>query len=215
MFKRRDRKSILKIMLDFFWPKGGWKRAFQYIKYRLRRLPDTPERIARGIWVGVFITFTPFYGLHFVLSAIICRLIKGNIIAGLLATFFGNPLTYIPIGLISLKTGHFILGSGVEHTTSEKSFASKFLDAGNDLQYNIIAIFTEKTADWENILVFYGEVFLPYLIGGILPGIIVASISYYISLPLILAYKKRRKGLLKEKFLLLKKKARTRKKDRI
>ena len=72
--------------------------------------PIRPHRIARGIFAGVFTTFTPFFGLHFVVAAILARLMRGNILAALLATFFGNPLTYVPIGVVSLKTGHFLLG---------------------------------------------------------------------------------------------------------
>ena len=101
--------------MRFFWPKGGWKRAFHYVHYRLRRLPDSSQKISRGIWAGLFATFTPFYGLHFLTAAIIARLLKGNILAALLATFFGNPLTYFPIGAISIKTGNFILGNQTEN----------------------------------------------------------------------------------------------------
>ena len=93
VFKRRDRRAVINIMRDLLWPKGGWSRAFQYVKHRVRRLPDTPERIARGIWVGVFITFTPFYGLHIVAAILLARVFKGNALAALLATFVGNPLT--------------------------------------------------------------------------------------------------------------------------
>ena len=42
------------------------------------------------------------------------------------------------------------------------------------------------------------------MIGGILPGLIAALITYYLSLPLVIAYQKRRKGFLKEKLLSLK-----------
>ena len=111
MFKRRDRRSIVSILMRFFWPKGGWTRAFHYVNYRLRRLPDSSQKISRGIWAGLFTTFTPFYGLHFLTAAIVARLLKGNILAALLATFFGNPLTYVQIGVISLQTGHFFLGT--------------------------------------------------------------------------------------------------------
>jgi hypothetical protein len=44
------------------------------------------------------------------------------------------------------------------------------------------------------------------MIGGIAPGLIMALIVYYLSLPLVIAYQKRRKGFLKEKLLSLKKK---------
>ena len=110
VFKRRDRRPIWKVVVDFIYPRGGWTRAATYVKYRLRRLPDTPEKISRGVWAGVFAAFTPFYGMHFLVAFILARLMRGNVIAALMATFFGNPLTYVPIGVAALWTGHWLLG---------------------------------------------------------------------------------------------------------
>jgi uncharacterized protein (DUF2062 family) len=206
IFKRRDPKPTLRAMAEILWPRGGWTRAFHYVKHRMRRLPDSPERIARGIWAGVFTTFTPFYGIHFVIAALIARLMQGNIVASLMATFFGNPLTYVPIGLASLQTGHWILGTKMDEGV-HRSFGGKFADAGADLWHNFTAIFTEAQMDWSGLGVFWHEVFYPYLIGGILPGIFFATISYYLSVPVLKAYQKRRKGLIKAKFEQLKRKA--------
>jgi uncharacterized protein (DUF2062 family) len=50
-------------------------------------------------------------------------------------------------------------------------------------------------------------VFFPYLIGGILPGLITATIAYYIAVPLISAYQQRRKKVLRAKLDQLNKKA--------
>ena len=58
-------------MAEFVWPRGGWARAFHYVKHRMRRLPDSPERIARGVWAGVFVTFTPLFGMHFVFAVLL------------------------------------------------------------------------------------------------------------------------------------------------
>jgi uncharacterized protein (DUF2062 family) len=188
------------------WPKGGWHRAFHYVKHRVRRLPDSPERIARGIFAGVFTTFTPFYGFHFFIAIFIARLTNGNLVASLMATFFGNPLTYVPIGIASLTTGNWLLGTEVDHGV-HRSFGGKFVDAGADLKDNFKAIFTDDTADWSRLSVFYDEIFFPYMIGGILPGIVAASVCYYLSVPLIRAYQKRRRGVIKAKFEALKAKA--------
>ncbi len=206
VFRRRDRRSVLRATSDFLYPRGGWTRAALYVKHRVRRLPDTPERIARGIGAGVFTTFTPFYGMHFVVAAIVAKLCRGNILAALMGTFFGNPLTYVPIGLISLKMGHFILGTNFDDR-AHRSFGGKFVDAADDLKDNFFALFTERTADWHGLSVFYHEVFFPYLIGGLLPGIVAGLVASYLSLPLIRAYKKRRKGAIKAKFEAIKKKA--------
>lgn len=212
VFKRRDRRPIFKIAADFLWPRGGWARAFYYIRHRLRRLPGSPERIARGVWAGVFTTFTPFYGLHFIVAALISRLVQGNLLAALLSTFFGNPLTYIPIGVISLQTGHFILGTEFE-PGEERSLVRKFTDAGGDLLHNFWAIFTDADMDWHGLSIFWGEVFYPYLIGGIIPGIIAATIAYYLSVPVIRAYQKRRAKQIEAKFEALKRRARKASRD--
>ena len=205
VFKRRDRRSIVSVLMRFFWPKGGWKRAFHYVNYRLRRLPDSSQKISRGIWAGLFTTFTPFYGLHFLTAAIIARLLKGNILAALLATFFGNPLTYVPIGMISLQTGHFFLGTDyIPPGEGGKSILEKFLDAGADLQQNVLALVKGIETDWSRLEIFYQEVFFPYMIGGIIPGLIMASLGYYLSEPIIRAYQNRRKGFLVKKLRALK-----------
>ncbi|NSX53938.1 DUF2062 domain-containing protein [Parasulfitobacter algicola] len=206
VFKRRDRRSIFKILREFVYPRGGWGRAFVYVKHRLRRLPDTPEKIARGIWAGVFTTFTPFYGVHFIVAGTTAIFMRGNILAALLATFFGNPLTYVPIGIISLNTGYLLLGKEPK-TDVDRSLGGKFVDAGNDLWHNFLAIFTDRTADWSGLTVFYTDIFYPYLIGGLIPGMLAGYIAYFISVPLIRAYQNRRKGRIKAKLANLREKA--------
>ena len=206
IFKRRDPKPFLRAMAEFLWPRGGWTRAFQYVKYRMRRLPDSPERIARGVWAGVFTTFTPFYTLHFVVAAVLARMMRGNMLAALMSTFFGNPLTYVPIGIASLKTGHWLLGTQMDEA-EQRSFGGKFVDAGQDLTDNFWAMFTEREADWHGLGVFWNEVFYPYLIGGIIPGVVCGTIAYYLTVPVIRAYQKRRRGVIKAKFEALKQKA--------
>lgn len=205
VFKRRDRRPVWQVVADFVYPRGGWGRAAQYVKHRLRRLPDTPEKISRGVWAGVFTAFTPFYGLHFVVAAVIARLMRGNIIASLMATFFGNPLTYVPIGVVALETGYWMLGTR-QRGDIEESLGGNFANAGADLWHNFLALFTSDKMDWRGLSRFYDEVFFPYLVGGIVPGIICATFCYYLSVPLIKAYQKRRKNALRNKLAQLQKK---------
>ena len=95
IFKRRDKRLTLSRFKDFFIPRKGWRRAVDYIIYRVKRLPDTPHKIAIGLAIGVFCSFTPFFGLHIFLAALLAYLCKGNIVAALLGTFFGNPITWL------------------------------------------------------------------------------------------------------------------------
>ena len=204
VFKRRDRRSIGRIVLEALWPRGGWARAARYVQLRVNRLPDPPDRIARGIFAGVLTTFTPFYGFHFFTAALIAWIMRGNIPAAILSTFFGNPLTYVPIGVIAMKTGYWLLG--LEADQDHGSIGKKFVKAGQDLWDNFIAIFTPDRTDWSHLKIFYDEVFFPYMVGGVLPGMIAGTIAYYVSLPLITAFQNRRKGAIKAKLAELKKK---------
>ena len=196
MFKRRTPKTWIIWFWHLLWPVGGWNRAFEYIKYRLKRLPDSPKRIAVGISAGVFASFTPFYGLHFIIAIIIAKLLRGNILAALSGTFFGNPLTYVPIGIISLNMGHFIMGTN--QPASEQTIEI-FIGAWDDFGDNLVALFVNEPTTWERSVVFLNKVFMPYLVGCIVPGLLVSFLSYYLCFPLILAFKNRRKNAIFKK----------------
>ncbi len=214
VFRRRDRRPLWRVALELLWPRGGWGRAAQYVKHRVRRLPDTPEKIARGIWAGVFTTFTPLYGLHFLVAALIAKVMRGNILASLMATFFGNPLTYLPIAYTSLTTGHFLLGTQLDRRILEDGSAGGYCGVGcqfgnafQDLFHNFKALFSHEKMDWRGLHAFYDDVFFPYLVGGIIPGVVVATFAYYLSVPVIRAYQNRRRKRLREKLAQLQKPA--------
>ena len=206
VFKRRDARGVLRIFAEAFWPRGGWVRAFHYVKHRMHRLPGTPEQIARGVFAGAFTIFTPFFGLHFFVAALLAKVMRGSILAALLATFLGNPLTYVPIAFISLQTGHWMLGSTMRGELNDSIFA-KFGAAAGDLWHNFIAIFTPETAHWEELHRFYDDVFFPWMVGSIIPGVICGVVCYYLSVPVIRAYQKRRSARLRKKMEKLREQA--------
>ena len=67
-----------------------------------------------------------------------------------------------------------------------------FSQASNQLWHNLTSIFTADVAHWDHLAVFFRGVFLPYLVGGILPGLLAALLGYFLSKPVIAAYQKRR-----------------------
>lgn len=198
MFKRRIKRSYFRVVAEAVYPRGGWARAASYVGHRLRRLPDPPHKIARGIAAGVFVSFTPIFGFHFVLSALIAFLLQGNIVASILATFFGNPVTFPIIAKISMETGAWLLGmpGGIpwQRVVGAFSFASV------EIWDNIKAIFTSDVAHWTHLGDFFHTVFWPYLVGSLIPGTIVGILAYTVSLPVIEAYQKRRIRRLKQRF---------------
>lgn len=188
VFKRRDPRTWRQLATESVWPRGGWKRAAQYVKHRLTRLPDEPHRIARGVFAGVFISFTPLFGFHFLGAAFLALILRGNILAALLATFIGNPITTPLIAISSVEFGHWMLG--IEEKLTVLTIFDAFTSAGTEIWSNILAIFTADPTRWSSLAHFFQIIFLPYLVGGILPGIAVGMICYYLTIPIIGAYQK-------------------------
>ena len=177
-----------------------------YIGHRIKRLPDTPHKIAMGIACGVFVTFTPLFGLHFLLAWILAAIFRGNIFAAILATFAGNPITFPVIAATSYQLGLWILGLGHEKTVWSK-LRDSFDHAFSTLWDNIKSVFGPEPSSWDGFWEFTQEVFLPYLVGGIIPGLITAGIFYAFSKPLIAGHQKRRKLKLAERRVRQKRKA--------
>jgi len=197
VFKRRNKRSWGRVMAEGLWPRGGWTRAAHYMKHRLRRLPDAPHRIARGILAGVFISFTPLFGLHFAGAAFLAWIMRGNILASLMATFVGNPITFPFIAGFSVELGNWMLGHpGV---MSPLEIFSDFGQASVEFWNNMTSLFSDLPAHWDRLHRFFFRVYLPFLVGGTVLGIFSGIAGYYMSLPVILAYQNRRKKKLRER----------------
>ncbi|WP_128254729.1 DUF2062 domain-containing protein [Falsirhodobacter deserti] len=186
VFKRRNPRRAGEWLRDLIYPRGGFRRASQYVLHRMRRLPDQPERVARGFAAGVFISFTPLFGLHFLGAAAIAWAIRGNILAALLGTFVGNPLTMPLIALVSVGLGQWIMG--VPHALDLPEIGRAFGHAGGQLWANITAIFTEEVMHWNRLAEFFRDIYLPYLVGGIAPGLVASAGFYWLTLPVVRAY---------------------------
>jgi len=94
MFKRKNPLNIYSKIRIYFWPEKGFLRNFLYFWKRLIRIPDTSYSISMGFSIGIFIAFTPFFGLHFIISGIISWLLKVNIFSSIVGNFFASFISY-------------------------------------------------------------------------------------------------------------------------
>ena len=196
VFKRRTRRTWRQILADSVWPKGGWLRAGSYIWHRLRRLPDPPHRIARGVAAGIFASFTPLYGFHIVVAALLTWLMRGNVLASLLATFVGNPVTFPFIATLSVELGNWMLGNPGSMPIHQ--IVGAFSSATLQLWYNVRALFGPQPMYWDRLADLAQTVFLPYLVGGIAPGIAAGTVGYMATHRLVAVYQKSRMKRLKK-----------------
>ena len=105
MFRRRDPLPIHRKAIASLWPEMGWRRSTRYLMFRIGRLPGTGYAIAGGIAWGAAMSFTPFIGLHILLSALGAWLSRCSIVAAVIGTVVGNPWTFPFIWIWLYKSG--------------------------------------------------------------------------------------------------------------
>ncbi|MHA1544534.1 MAG: DUF2062 domain-containing protein [Alphaproteobacteria bacterium] len=111
VFKRRDPLAWYQHLKEWVWPSAGWSRMFQYLTHRVVRIPGSSYSIACGLAFGAAVSFTPFIGLHFLISMGLAWLFRANVIAAAIGTVVGNPWTFPFIWVATYQTGSLILGA--------------------------------------------------------------------------------------------------------
>jgi hypothetical protein len=197
VFKRRDPIGWGPWLREQVYPRSGFKRAIRYVIYRMRRLPDQPHRVARGVFAGSFIGFLPLPGLQFLAAWGAARLVRGNVLAALLGTFNTNPLTTPPFAVFAVWLGHWMLG--IEAPLNGHYILDALENALHDLWFNFTALFGPEKARWDGLIQFWNEIYLPWFIGALGPAIVISAVAYYITIPLVEAYQKARAATAHER----------------
>jgi uncharacterized protein (DUF2062 family) len=172
LFRRREAESFLERVRVHLWPRRSWSRSTRYIVHRLRRLSATPHAVALGFAAGVFAATTPFLGTHMIMAALLAWIIGGSIVAALLGTFFGNPITYPFLWVGTYEVGHLMLGGGSEPARIDLS--SGIFQSSIDQLWPILK---------------------PMSLGAIPIGLGLAALSYALVRPMVNAYQHRRREL--------------------
>jgi hypothetical protein len=74
-------------------------------------LDSHPAHIAAGFAVGVFISLTPFFGIHTPLAIAAAFLFRLNKLTAITGAWVNTPLTVVPMLMVSYKLGEFLLGA--------------------------------------------------------------------------------------------------------
>ncbi len=170
LFGRRQPPKVGERVRVFVWPRRSWARSIRYVTHRLSRLRATPHAIALGCAAGVFVSFLPFLGLHFILAGCFSWLTRSSMLASALGTFIGNPVTFPFIWLGAYHLGSWVLGQ--EPT-----------DQPIDLSAGIFRSSLESV--W--------PLLKPMTVGGIPLGLLAGAASYVLMRRAVEAYQQKRR----------------------
>lgn len=73
-------------------------------------LDSHPAHIAAGFAVGVFISITPFFGIHTPMAIAAAFLFRLNKLTTITGAWVNTPLTVVPVLMASYKLGELLLG---------------------------------------------------------------------------------------------------------
>ncbi len=141
-----------------------------YLRAKIREalhLGETPQRTAVAFALGVFIAFTPTYGLHTASVVFLAWAFRLNFPAILVGSLINNPWTVVPILGATMWTGFFLLG----------------IQDVPDVSWSHLSI----TTLYETVLPFI----LPFTLGALTLSILGALLAYPLGLLVITRYRRR------------------------
>jgi uncharacterized protein (DUF2062 family) len=139
------------------------KRQLKYFYLRFVRIRAHPKDIARGMAMGILLGMTPTFGFQMPLAVFLAALLKENKVASVLGVWITNPVSAPFVYAINYEIGLLILGRSNE---------------------------MPKTFEFQELIKASMDIFLPLWIGGLAAGIVVAAIGYFVTLKLVLLYRK-------------------------
>jgi uncharacterized protein (DUF2062 family) len=84
---------------------------------KILSLDAHPGHISAGFAVGVFISFTPFFGLHTVLAIALAFIFRLNKLTCITGSWVNTPLTVVPTLVASYNLGRLLRGKPVRDLT--------------------------------------------------------------------------------------------------
>ena len=159
-----------------------WRKAKDFIIHRVLRLDDTPHRIALGVAIGIFITWTPTIGFQMVLVLAMATALRANKLVGVPFVWISNPLTLVPVYGPSYFIGGKLLGGRYEWAA--------FTDAV-DMAINGPGNWIEKIEYWFEAL---WPIFPPLWLGSMIVAALLGAITYAVMYYGVIAYREH-KGL--------------------
>jgi uncharacterized protein (DUF2062 family) len=169
----------MKLIAD--WLHSHWRRGREFVVHHILHADDPPHRLALGVAIAMFITFTPTIGFQMALVFALCWLLGGNKLVGLPLVWISNPATIVPIYYPCLWLGEHLMGKPPRDLGWFQGFA-------------------DAPTDWMPKVRFFGsrfwEVAVELWVGCLVVGGVLGVGAYYATYWGVYGYRMRKWGQL-------------------
>jgi uncharacterized protein len=179
------------------WARPGWPsrrdwyrkavRARRFVVHNVLRADDPPHRLAFGVAIALFVTFTPTIGFQSALVVLLAWMFGANKLVGLPLVWISNPATFVPIYYPSYRLGRWVLGGEPVSTKWWKELAHPPESSGEAIRFY-----------WGRFM----EIIEPLTVGCLLVAIPLGALGYVATYQAITKYRElrdRRQAALAER----------------
>jgi uncharacterized protein (DUF2062 family) len=168
-----------------------WRALKRFVVYRILRADDTPHRLALGIGIGIFTSWTPLIGGHMLLAVLLAFLMRANKALAATVVWVCNPVTFLPMLLIEWRIGEWIVGpsGGADKGEAQRMLAelAQAVKAPGSLVRDML------TVDfWQHMVVLLAALGIRMWVGAMLMGLVAGGLSYVIARRWVEWYRARR-----------------------
>jgi uncharacterized protein (DUF2062 family) len=153
--------------------------ARRFVLHTILHADDPPHRLALGLAIGIFITFTPTVGFQMALVVFFAWLLRANKAVGLPIVWISNPATIVPIFYACYRLGRLVLGQ-------------------DGVGFQWWAELWNSEGSWWSQVTFYWQRFMeiaaPLWVGSLVVAVFAGYLTYYISYYAIYGYRMKRWG---------------------
>ena len=153
------------------------RKIKRFFIYRVLHVDDTPHRIALGLAIGIFITWTPTMGLQMVLTILLATLMRANKFVGVPFVWISNPVTAVPLYGMNYFIGTCVLPGDYSLAKFTDSVSHAVFAGGS---------WTEKIAAWWSATI---DFFWPLWIGSIVMALALAVPTYVVTRWAVMHYR--------------------------
>lgn len=174
---------VLKLLIRF-------RPVLRFVKFRILHIDDSPERIARGIAVGVFIAYLPVMGIQMALAWAAAGVFKANKLMAVLGVWVSNPATAVFVFYPAYLLGRWLLGFTPHKPEIDPEQLEDLLE-GTLSFYRLITEF-HSGAFWKEVSSALMKIGLEMFIGGVILGFVAAKAAHWLSYHGVIYYRRRR-----------------------
>ena len=156
----------------------------RFLEFKIIHIDDSSQRIARGVAVGLIVAYSPFLGFQTLIALALAVPMKANKFAAASFVWVSNIFTLIPVYYPCFMVGHWVTKG---YMGEERVTITQFKEFYFELVRNDSGVFSREF--WDGFSSFFGMIGFELIIGGIIIGLAVATIGYFVTERLVTWYR--------------------------